>query len=174
MLKLILPTEASREDVLSFYQEIEDSGGQCIGFGNRKNYDLWLTEMQNRHTGRNLPEGYVRENFYLCYDGAVLVGVFSLKFELTQYLLDFGGHVGYAVRPSRRNRGYATQMLRQGLSLAAQFGFSRVLCVCDEDNFASEKVIQHCGGALENKLYDPEEQVSVKRYWISLPSPTER
>ena len=41
--------------------------------------------MQNRHTGKNLPEGYVRENFYLCYDKKVLIGVFSLKFELTEY-----------------------------------------------------------------------------------------
>ena len=41
-------------------------------------------------------------------------------------------------------------MLRQGLALAQQFGFARVLCVCDEDNYASE------------------EDVVVKRYWISL------
>ena len=49
--------------------------------------------MRNRAAGENLPEGYVRENFYLVYECPVLVGVFSLKFELTQYLLDFGGHV---------------------------------------------------------------------------------
>lgn len=106
--------------------------------------------MQNRHTGENLPDGYVRENFYLCYDGDTLVGVFSLKFELTEFLRSFGGHIGYAVRPSRRRQGLATQMLRQGLALAQQFGFARVLCVCDEDNYASE------------------EDVVVKRYWISL------
>ena len=46
--------------------------------------------MQNRHTGKNLPEGYVRENFYLCYEGKRLIGVFSLKFELTEFLLNYG------------------------------------------------------------------------------------
>ena len=56
----------------------------------------------------------------------------------------------------------------------SQFGFDRVLCVCDENNLASEKVIQRCGGVLENKLYDPEEQVFVKRYWIFLSPYTER
>ena len=30
------------------------------------------------------------------------------------------------------------------------------------------KVILHNGGVLENKLFDPEEQVYVKRYWITL------
>jgi len=112
MLTFVLPTEQNREDVLAFYEEIERGGGACIGMGNSKNYDLWLTGMRNRHTGKNLPEGYVRENFYLCYEGNRLIGVFSLKFELTEFLLKYGGHIGYATRPSDRNRGLATQMLK--------------------------------------------------------------
>ena len=141
MLDFILPTEQNREDVLSFYDEIEHTGGECIGIGNYKNYDLWLEEMHNRHTGKNLPDGYVRENFYLCYEEKRLIGVFSLKFELTDFLLNYGGHIGYATRPSDRKRGLATQMLKQGLKLAKKFGFDRILCICDSDNYASEKVI---------------------------------
>lgn len=133
-----------------------------------KNYDQWLIEMQNRHTGKDLPEGYVRENFYLCYEGNRLVGVFSLKFELTDFLLNYGGHVGYATRPSDRNRGLATQMLKQGLELSKAFGFDRILYICDDDNYASEKVILKNGGVLENELYDFDEGVTVKRFWIQL------
>ena len=73
MLRFILPDRTSREDVLSFYREIEEGGGECIGIGNYRDFDRWLTGMQNRHTGENLPDGYVRENFYLCYDGDTLV-----------------------------------------------------------------------------------------------------
>jgi predicted acetyltransferase len=168
MLKFILPTEQNRDDVLSFYDEIEKSGGECIGIGNYKNYDLWLTGMQNRHTGKDLPEGYVRENFYLCYEGARLIGVFSLKFELTEFLLNYGGHIGYATRLSDRNRGLATQMLKQGLELSKKFGFDRILCICNNDNYASQKVILKNGGVFENELYDPNEEVTVKRFWIQL------
>ncbi len=168
MLTFLLPSEQNRDDVLAFYKEFEDAGDSCIGFAKRKDYDAWLTEMTNRNTGQNLPEGFVRENFYLCYEGAKLVGVFSLKFELTDYLLQYGGHIGYAVRPSERRRGLATQILKQGLSLCKNFGFDRVLCVCDDDNIGSEKVIQKNGGVLENELFDPEENVTVKRYWIEL------
>lgn len=168
MLSFTLPTECNREDVQSFYNEIEKSGSECIGFRNCKDYDLWLAEMMNRHIGENLLDGYVRENFYLCYDGALLVGVFSLKFELTEFLLNYGGHIGYAVRPYERNRGVATEMLKEGLELAKQFGFDRVLCVCDKDNYASEKVILKNGGIFENELYDKDENVVVKRYWIQL------
>ena len=129
---------------------------------------LWLSGMQNRHTGKNLPEGYVRENFYLCYEGKRLIGVFSLKFELTEFLLNYGGHIGYATHPSDRTRGLATQMLKQGLALSKEFGFERILCVCDNDNYASEKVILKNGGIFENELYNPNEEVVVKRFGIYL------
>lgn len=124
--------------------------------------------MKNRHIGKNLPEGYVRENFYLCYEGKNLIGVFSLKFELTEFLMNYGGHIGYATRLSERNRGLATQMLKQGLELAKKFNLERILCVCDNDNYASEKVILKNGGVFENELYDPDENVTVKRFWIQL------
>ena len=168
MLDFIIPTELNRDDVLSFYDEIEKDGGECIGIGNYKNYDLWLSGMRNRNTGMNLPKGYVKENFYLCYEGARLVGVFSLKFELTEFLLKYGGHIGYATRPSERKRGLATKMLSQGLELSKEFGFKRILCICDNDNYASEKVILKNGGVFENELYDPDEDVIVKRFWIQI------
>lgn len=168
MLTFTLPSQKNKTDVLSFYGEFETNNETCIGYNNFKDFDAWLAHMTNRHTGKNLPKGFVRENFYLCYDKAELVGVFSLKFELTPYLKDFGGHIGYAVRPSKRNRGIAGDILKQGLNISKQFGFKHILCVCDDDNLPSEKVILKNGGVFENKLYDAEEKVFVKRYWINL------
>ena len=168
MLNFVLPAAEKQADVSAFYCEMAQSGDTCIDMGNYENYVLWLTGMQNCHTGHNLPDGYVRKDFSLCYEGQKLICVFSLKFELTDFLLRFGGHVGYAVRPSERNRGLAAQILRQGLALAKAAGFERILCVCDADNYASEKVILKNGGALENELYDPDEKVMVKRFWIQL------
>ncbi len=168
MLTLILPTEANRNDVLAFYGAFEKTHETCIGYHGHEDYDAWLRHMRCRFTGTGLPEGYVRENFYLCYDGDEMIGVFSLKFDLTPYLLDFGGHVGYAVAPARRNRGLASEILRLGLEIARGFGFERLLAICDEDNVASEKVILRNGGIFENKLFDGEEGVFVKRYWIAL------
>ena len=168
MLTFVLPDERHRADVLAFYAEFETANETCIGYNHHSDFDKWLREMQNRKTGENLPEGYVRENFYLCYDEAELVGVLSLKFELTPYLLNFGGHVGYAVKLSKRNRGYATAMMQQCVQLAGVLGFERLLLVCDEDNIASEKVIRKCGGIFEDQRYDDDEGEFVKRYWINV------
>lgn len=168
MISFVLPEETHRADVLDFYAEFEQNGEVCIGYNGYQDFDTWLHGMQNRKAGKNLPDGYVRENFYLCYVQNEMVGVFSLKFELTQFLRDFGGHIGYAVRATRRNQGLATQILKQGLQIAKTLGFEQVLVVCDDDNYASEKVIIKNSGVYENKMYSEEENVFVKRYWISL------
>lgn len=168
MLTFVLPDYRHKSGVSAFYAEFEKSGESCIGYNNHEDFSRWLSGMQNRKNGIDLPAGYVRENFYLCCAPDGVAGVFSLKFELTPYLLHFGGHVGYAVAPSRRGRGIATEILRQGLQIAKGFGFERILAVCDEDNTASEKVILKNHGVFENKLFDTDENLFVKRYWIDL------
>lgn len=168
MLTFVYPTAANRADVLDFYAEFAREGTECIGCRGAEDYDRWLTNIHNRITATDLPDGFVQEAFYLCYDGSEMVGVLNLKFTLTPYLLNYGGHIGYAVRPGRQGHGLATRMLRQSLDIARGMGMDKVLLVCDDDNLASEKVIQHCGGQYEDTRYDAEEAVHVKRYWITL------
>lgn len=136
MLRFVFPTESSRQDVQSFYNEFQSDGGTCIGYGGYKNFDRWLAGMNNRISGKNLPAGYVRENFYLCYDGDDMIGVFNLKFELTEFLLNFGGHIGSVAqeqwlrladaragarhRPRTRIWARAVRLRRGQLSLGAR------------------------------------------------------
>lgn len=165
-LDFVFPSEKNREDVLSFYNEFRARKEVCIGFLNSSNYDAWLLMMRNRRENKDLPEGYVRENFYLCYDKKELVGVFSLKFTLTDYLFDYGGHIGYAVAPSKRKKEYGTEILKEGLLLAKNLGFHKVLSVVDDDNIGSIKIIERNGGVYENSLFDEGEKVLVRRYWV--------
>ena len=89
-----------------------------------------------------------------------IVGRISLRHELTPWLREVGGHIGYAVRPSARRRGHATAALRQMLRVAADRGLDPVLVTCDADNLGSRRVIEACGGVLED-------QRGLKlRFWI--------
>ena len=77
-------------------------------------------------------------------------GRINLRFmEGTEALPAFvSGHIGYAVVPWKRRRGYATEALRLMLPLARAEGLSGVEITCDADNEASRRVIVANGGVL--------------------------
>jgi predicted acetyltransferase len=108
------------------------------------------------------PEGWVPSSTWWFCDGPLYIGRVSLRHRLTDYLLSAGGHVGYDVRPSARLRGHATAMLRATLPEARRLGIERVLVTCDDDNVGSIKVIERCGGVLEDT------RDGKRRYWIAL------
>ena len=57
------------------------------------------------------PAGFVPATQYLALDEQEhLVGMTNLRHYLNDYLLTYGGRIGYSVRPAERQHGYATQM----------------------------------------------------------------
>ena len=65
------------------------------------------------------------------------------------------GHIGYAVVPWKRGRGYATQALAAMLPLARAEGLRYVELTTDEDNRASQRVIEANGGVLHERFVKP-------------------
>ena len=65
------------------------------------------------------------------------------------------GHIGYAVVPWKRNRGYATSALRQILPEARAEGLAYVEITTDPDNVASQRVIEANGGVLVERFTKP-------------------
>lgn len=118
-----------------------------------------------------LPPGgnlLVPATFLVADVGGVLVGRASIRHELNEVLAHEGGHIGYGVLPGHRGRGYATEMLRQALVIARSVGVDRVLVTCDDDNLASARVIERCGGVLEavTTRTDGDRVIPFRRYWI--------
>lgn len=109
----------------------------------------------------------VPETFLVAEVEGEIVGRVSIRHELNEYLRNFGGHIGFVVRPQFRNRGFATQILTLALGISRNLGLERVLITCNDKNVASFTVIERCGGVLENKV-QKEAGVLMRRYWISL------
>lgn len=65
------------------------------------------------------------------------------------------GHVGYAVVPWKRGRGYATRALALMLPLAAAEGLRWIELTTDTDNLASQRVIEANGGVLHERFVKP-------------------
>jgi predicted acetyltransferase len=71
---------------------------------------------------------------------------------LPDYVL---GHIGFAVVPWKRRRGYATAALHLMLAEARAVGLGRVEVTADVDNIASRRVIEANGGRLVREFVNP-------------------
>jgi predicted acetyltransferase len=124
--------------------------------------------LRKAERGEELPEGHVPNSCLFAFLGSEIVGRLSLRYQLTDFLLQVGGHIGYVVLPEHRRKGYATEMLFLSLPLARNLGLPRVLLTCDENNEASRRTIEKCGGVFENRFESPDLPEAKLRYWITL------
>jgi predicted acetyltransferase len=133
-------------------------------------WSRYIARLAALSRGENVPAGLVPATFLVADVGGVIVGRTSLRHELNEYLATWGGHIGYAVRPAYRRRGYGTAILRATLKLAERHAISPALIVCDETNLASAAVIERCGGELESVIPGHDGGPAQRRYWV----PTEK
>jgi len=121
-------------------------------------YVASLRAQSNQETPR--PAGWVPCTTWWWVDGPDYLGRIALRHQLTDWLRETGGHIGYDVRPAARRQGHATAMLRAVLPLAHGMGIDPALVTCDVDNLASRRVIQANGGVLED------ERGGKLRFWV--------
>jgi len=78
------------------------------------------------------------------------------------------GHLGYAVVPWKRRRGYATQALALLLPIAKELGLPRLLVTCDVSNAASCRVIEANGGIPAGSVMHSDQSSERKLlFWIA-------
>ena len=129
------------------------------------NWGEYIQRCREIRAGINLPKGRVPATFFIAEVEGQLIGRASIRHELNTYLLNYGGHIGYGVRPAARGRGYATEILQQSLKYIRELGVAEVLVTCLDENLASARVIEKCGGVLENLVEI--EGKPLRRYWIA-------
>jgi predicted acetyltransferase len=168
---LKIPDTTDREKVADYVQEFRIESPEHIngafGLVQSKSYEDWIVKVKKDISNPDI--GQVRATQYIGIretDGKV-IGVIQLRHQLNDFLLNFGGHIGYSVRPSERRKGYASTMLQLCLAEAKNLNINRVLITCDEDNVGSAAVIENAGGVLED-VRDADDGTRKKRYWITL------
>jgi predicted acetyltransferase len=146
------------DDATMVGDEIRRYGGTWHDGDAFEQYVRWLRDQALEESPR--PEWFVPSTTLWWVDGTEYIGRIAIRHRLTPKLLEMGGHIGYDVRPSARQRGHATAMLRAALPVARSLGIEQALVTCDEDNVASRKVIETNGGVLADQRGDK------LRYWV--------
>ncbi len=123
-------------------------------------YDL-MSRMKSG--GYPVPDVVPTDAYFIEENGRIL-GELYIRRRLTPSLERVGGHIGYKVRPSARNRGVATAALRLALERVRGYGIEQALVTCDDRNARSARVIEKCGG---RRFEDARRPDGIeRRYWV--------
>ena len=148
------------------HAELEQEGFSfLLDWSPREPWSGYVERLDRSRRGVHLPPGWVPSTFLVAEVAGELVGRTSIRHDLNEYLADLGGHIGYAVRPAYRGRGYAREILGQSLAVARAEGVERILVTCDEDNIGSRRTIERLGGVFEDVRSVPD-AAPKRRYWI--------
>lgn len=168
---LVQPSEGMIE-AIEAYKQAFDNPSHIPGSSdlmNAPSISAWLVELalakevsMLSRTDRVPSHQYV----LLRQDNQQVIGMLAIRTALNDYLLNYGGHIGYSILPLERKKGYGSAMLKEALEQAKALGLTRVLVTCDDDNLASAGVIENNLGILEDKRFEEETQKWVRRYWL--------
>lgn len=126
----------------------------------------YIRQTNDYEKGKNLHNNWVPSTTYWLVDDEKFIGHINIRHKLNDHLKECGGHIGYAIRPSARKKGYGTKILELTLPKAKELGLKKVLLTCDESNIASRKIIEKNNGKFQDKI--PGEKEPKLRFWIDL------
>lgn len=155
----------SINDGMDVYEMLQEMPADENGFINPvkgmtfEEFKQWLIERDSFSRVRELIDGWrVPDSLYWLYVDGYPVGFGKLRHFLTEKLRKEGGHIGYAIRPGQRGKGYGTILLKLLIEEARKFGIDRVLLTIKNDNISSIKVALKNNGKIE--------RVSEEKHYI--------
>ncbi len=130
-----------------------------------------LERIRNARHGQGLPNGWVPGTYLWLVNKNEYLGEISIRHDLTDGLLRFGGNIGYRIRQDKRQQGYGVKMLNLALDYIKEIlPLKKVLITCNDDNYGSIKVIERNGGHLFDKIENNVDGkiTLTRRYWIDI------
>ena len=179
-IKLVKPSLEYKE---SFFAAVEEwknfTGFQVLAVQNylkvksQLDFAELLTDLENAEKGIGLPDGFVPSTHLWLIADNQMAGVVDMRHNLNSPVLaEWGGHIGYQLRPSYMGKGLAVPMLLKTLDFVGNdLGIEKVMVCCNADNIPSRKTIEHAlrergGEEIEDFIHDG---IKSKRYLLYTP-----
>jgi predicted acetyltransferase len=170
-MKLVELTPAHYSSFYEMALEYNDYGdNRYMNFIPEEKFTKFLHKLEINKNGETVPSHLVPGfSYWLEDEKSGLLGGIRFRTRLNDQLLIEGGHIGYDIRPTVRNKGLATAMVSLLFEKIKDQKIEKVLITCFDDNPASEKVILKLGGKLESIEPSPRNGKMSKRFWVEIP-----
>lgn len=162
-LYLEVPTVARKNEAYEFIQEFLDNNSSINGSGSlhryvnkeKNNYGEWLEKLEEDYVRIPDENKVPSRTFFLIRESDnKIIGMINIRLVLNERLKNFGGNIGYGIRPSERGKGYNKINLYLGLKICNEYGIDNVLLDADLNNPASWKTMEALGGIRVREYYD--------------------
>lgn len=162
-MKFRLPELKDKEIIKLYIEEHYSHNEKSLSASNKltsMSFEDWVKKIHNnvyipdKEWGKSLT--------YLAFDNDDLIGLLSVRYDLSEEKAMEIGHIGYGVRPSQRMKGYATKMLKYALEECKKYGLNKVIVGCYKENKGSAKTIIKNKGKL---IKEKEILLDISDYW---------
>ena len=135
MFKLVKSTLSIEKEYIDYITEWESNGDKIVPSASKRDNSLFkeLLDKWEEYESENIYDrGLVPSSLYFLVDESKKIyGAIDIRHELNDYLLQYGGHIGYGIRPSQRSKGYASEMLSLALPIAKELGINKALITAE-------------------------------------------
>lgn len=171
------PSLERKNEIIEYLDEFVEYGSNINGSGSLdKIYDGYTFEevlerclnMENEEYSKKFERCQARTFLLIRASDNKIVGTINIRWNLNEKMLQFGGHIGYGIRPTERRKGYNKINLYLGMIEAKKLGLDKVMLDCDVNNIASDKTLKSFGGNLERTEIDPSDKMLTNIYWFDV------
>ncbi|MBQ9988462.1 MAG: hypothetical protein IJP30_01845 [Clostridia bacterium] len=160
------PTPMDEQAFMSYTQDFEDNMETIQPIELRlegRSYAAWFVDQISHYLVK--PENWVSYKTYFYWDNGEIVAAITLRRELNESLQYNGGHIGFAVRPSRRYYRIENELFGAILPEAKALAGGSLLVCCEKQNTKLNEAVISNGGVLEEEMLSG--GVEICRYRIN-------
>ena len=177
------PSMKRKKEITKYLDEFVEYGSDINGSGSLdKIYDGYTFEealdrclkMEDPKYAKSIGRCQSKTFLLIRENDNKIVGTINVRWNLSEEMLQFGGHIGYGIRPTERRKGYNKINLYLGMIEAKKLGLDKVMLDCDVNNLGSDKTLKALGGKLERTEIDPSDGILTNVYWFNVDETIEK